>query len=35
MISEDLNLTSISEGEKIILAGHEYKMVGGKFVLKR
>ena len=36
LMNEDLgNLSSLKEGDKIILAGHEYRMVGGKFVLKR
>ena len=35
IMNEDVNLSSIPGGEKIIVAGHEYKMVGGKFLLKK
>jgi len=35
LMNEDLNLSSIAEGERIILAGHEYRMIGGKFVFKK
>ena len=35
MMNEDVDLKSIPEGEKLIIAGHEYRMLGGRFVLKR
>ena len=36
LIHEDIgNLSSLKEGEKLMLGGHEYRMAGGKFVLKK
>ena len=35
-MNEDIkNLSSLKEGEKVLLAGREYRMVGGRFVLKK
>jgi len=35
-MNEDLgNLSLLKEGEKVMFAGHEYKIAGGRFVMKR
>ena len=36
LMNEDLgNLSSLREGEKVVLGGREYRLVGGRFVLKK
>ena len=36
LMNEDLaNLSSLKEGDKVVLGGREYRLVGGRFILKK